>query len=242
MTLLTAIALLSLALGLVSALWLACDVIRRPQHMAIMALVWPLCGLFAGPILLAFYLRHGRAPLSQQGGAHGDHGHQHDHHHHHASQTPFPASVASGTLHCGAGCTLGDILAETLAALAPGVLAVFGYPGLFSDRIFAAWGLDFAFAFVIGILFQYYAIVPMRGLSPRRGIIEALKADALSLISWQIGMYGVMAIARFAIFGHPLSAATPVFWFTMQIAMLAGFITAYPTNWALIRLGVKEPM
>ena len=95
---------------------------------------------------------------------------------------------------------------------------------------------------MIGIIFQYYAIVPMRGLSPGRGIIEALKADALSLISWQMGIYGVMAIARFGIFGHPLSAPTPVFWFTMQIAMLTGFITAYPTNWALISLRVKETM
>lgn len=28
----------------------------------------------------------------------------------------------------------------------------------------------------------------------------------------------------------------------MQIAMIAGFITAYPVNWWLLRKGIKEKM
>ncbi len=32
---------------------------------------------------------------------------------------------------------------------------------------------------------------------------------------------------------------TPEFWFAMQLAMLAGFCTAYPTNWWLIRTGFQ---
>jgi hypothetical protein len=28
----------------------------------------------------------------------------------------------------------------------------------------------------------------------------------------------------------------------MQIAMLAGFITSYPVNWWLIKVGIKERM
>jgi hypothetical protein len=32
------------------------------------------------------------------------------------------------------------------------------------------------------------------------------------------------------------------YWLTMQAAMLAGFATTYPVNWALIRTGVKEAM
>ena len=39
----------------------------------------------------------------------------------------------------------------------------------------------------------------MRGLSPGAGIVAALKADTLSLISWQVGMYGFMALAQFAV-------------------------------------------
>jgi hypothetical protein len=33
-----------------------------------------------------------------------------------------------------------------------------------------------------------------------------------------------------------------LFWFMMQIAMLFGFLTAYPMNWWLIRKGIKEAM
>ena len=39
-----------------------------------------------------------------------------------------------------------------------------------------------------------------------------------------------------------LSEASPVFWFMMQLAMLAGFVTAYPFNWWLLQRGVKERM
>ncbi len=113
---------------------------------------------------------------------------------------------------------------------------------LFGRPLFAAWLLDYIFAFVIGIAFQYYTIQPMRHLSVRKGIIAAIKADTLSLTAWQIGMYGWMAISVFLIFGHELEKTGPVFWFMMQIAMLAGFITAYPVNWWLLRSGIKEPM
>ncbi|HJT79714.1 MAG TPA: DUF4396 domain-containing protein [Chthoniobacterales bacterium] len=34
----------------------------------------------------------------------------------------------------------------------------------------------------------------------------------------------------------------PLFWFMMQIAMLAGFLTSYPVNWWLLRAGIKEKM
>ncbi len=51
-----------------------------------------------------------------------------------------------------------------------------------------------------------------------------------------------MAIATFATFGHEIEKTNPVFWFMMQIAMLAGFLTAYPVNWWLLRAGIKEKM
>jgi hypothetical protein len=33
-----------------------------------------------------------------------------------------------------------------------------------------------------------------------------------------------------------------IFWFMMQIVMLAGFLTSYPVNWWLLRAGIKEEM
>jgi hypothetical protein len=51
-----------------------------------------------------------------------------------------------------------------------------------------------------------------------------------------------MAIATFLLFGHENKKTNPVFWFMMQIAMLVGFLTAYPVNWWLLRAGIKEKM
>jgi uncharacterized protein DUF4396 len=62
-------------------------------------------------------------------------------------------------------------------------------------------------------LFQYFTIAPMRDLSPGAGLAAAVKADALSLSAWQIGMYGYMTFAQFVLFLQlmqiNLEAATP---------------------------------
>jgi hypothetical protein len=59
-------------------------------------------------------------------------------------------------------------------------------------------------------------------------------------------MYAMMALAQFwmfrRVFGVAIDAAMPEFWFAMQIAMIAGFVTSYPVNWWLLRAGLKERM
>jgi Domain of unknown function (DUF4396) len=53
-------------------------------------------------------------------------------------------------------------------------------------------------------------------------------------------MFAVMA-ARMLVLPD-LEPTSLAYWLTMQAAMLAGFATTYPVNWALIRAGVKEAM
>jgi hypothetical protein len=48
------------------------------------------------------------------------------------------------------------------------------------------------------------------------------------------------AVATFAIFDHVIEKTTPEFWFMMQLGMLAGFLTAYPVNWWLLRAGLRR--
>lgn len=202
-------------LGGASALVVAADILRgRRQRMWIMNVVWPVTALWSGPLGAWLYFSVGRS--SQHGGQ------------------SFPVQVVKGTTHCGSGCMLGDILAELLFLALPFTL--------FGHRLFGAWIYDYVAAFALGILFQYFTIKPMRQVSTGEAFKDALKADTFSLTAWQVGMYGWMAIATFLIFRHELRPTSVVFWFMMQIGMLAGFLTSYPVNWALLRTGVKEAM
>ena len=195
--------------------------------------VWPVCALFGGLLWLGLYWCHGRGvPRGVE--------HQPD------RDTPMAVAVAKGAGHCGAGCTLGDIVAEWLAFAIPGIAVALGWHTLFAEKTFAVWLLDLALAFLFGVAFQYWTIKPMGDLSVGQGLVAAVKADTLSITSWQIGMYGAMAVGQLAIL-RPLCGTTapvdsPEFWFVMQLAMLAGFVTAYPVNWWLVRAGFKEKM
>lgn len=155
-------------------------------------------------------------------------------------------AVAKGASHCGAGCALGDLIAEWLAFAIPAVAVAFGWRSIFSEKMFAVWVLDYLLAFLIGVAFQYFTIKPMRNLSVKDAIVQALKADVASITARQVGMYGFMAVAQLLWFrpayGGPAPVNTPEFWFAMQIAMLCGFLTAYPANWLLAKAGVKEKM
>ncbi len=236
------LAMVSLALSAACALIILTDVVRDPQHMGVMNVVWPVTALFGSVLALAGYYGYGKLasrsrvqPAMERGEPMPN-----------KAKTPFWAMVGKGASHCGSGCTLGDICAEWLAFLVPAVAVWLGWQSIFPEKIFAVWVLDFILAFGFGVAFQYFTIKPMRGLSPGRGLIQAVKADALSLTAWQFGMYGFMALAHFWIFatllGVRLEVASVEFWFMMQIAMLCGFATSYPVNWWLIRKGVKEKM
>ncbi|HTW29714.1 MAG TPA: DUF4396 domain-containing protein [Acetobacteraceae bacterium] len=231
-----------LLLGAICAVVLAIDVARHPQPMWIMNVVWPVTALFGAVWVTWQYFRYGR--LATHARMHA--AMAHDEAPSSERQTPFGIMVANGALHCGSGCTLGDIVAEWLVFAVPGIAVAFGYGTLFGDRMFAVWIVDYLFAYVFGIFFQYFTIAPMRGLSLGAGLLAAAKADTLSLTAWQVGMYGFMALAHFVFFaawlGVALRTDTVEFWFMMQIAMLCGFATAYPVNWWLIRAGFKEPM
>ncbi|HYW97097.1 MAG TPA: DUF4396 domain-containing protein [Bacteroidales bacterium] len=224
------ISIISLIISAACMVIIIVDIIAgHRQNMMIMNFVYPITALYAGLLALVVYYTIGRKTTSKAVKAAKANNKPPP-----SKQKPFWQSVGVGALHCGSGCTLGDILAETLLLFVPFFL--------FGRAIFGAWVVDYVFAFVIGIIFQYYSIKPMKGLSPKQGLIAALKADTLSLTSWQIGMYGWMAISTFLIFKHELEASDPVFWFMMQIAMIFGFLTAYPVNWWLLRRKIKEVM
>lgn len=220
----TALIILSwigLTAGVLTAIVIIIDIASgRRQHMKIMEVTWPVTGLYLGPLGWWAYYRMGR-PVRD---AHGQH----------KPDKPFWQSVFVSVTHCGGGCTLGDIISDS-------AIFVFGV-SVTSIALLNSYILDFIAAYLLGILFQY---LPIRAMGEARRITalwKAIKADTLSLISFEIGLFGWMALVQLVWFPQHLEASDPVFWFMMQIGMAIGFVTAYPTNWWLVRRGIKHAM
>lgn len=212
------LAWLAIVVGVGSAAYVAIDVWLRGNRlqMPIMEVVWPVTALYLGPLAVLWY---GRWRV-RRGEEHPD--------------RSMPVATALAVSHCGAGCTIGDILGSWLVFLTGLTIA-----GL---ALWPELGIDFLFAFGLGIVFQYLTIAPMRGLSPRDGLVAALKADTLSLIAFEVGLFAWMIATQLVLFPEHLHPDEATFWFMMQIGMALGFLTAYPVNWWLVRNGIKERM
>ena len=153
---------------------------------------------------------------------------------------PTREQVAVAAFHCGAGCTLGDVISEAGLFAIGGSLTTFLAGSEFATKLFT----DFLLAYILGIFFQYFTIVPVRGMSPGKGVLAAMRADTVSIAAFEVGMFGWMTLTRYVFFPDPhrIYPNTAVFWFMMQIAMLIGWATSYPANVWLIRKGWKEKM
>ena len=242
---------------------------HRRQPMGVMNVVFPITALYLGPFALALYWRWGRAaartmaPVSTnraavpqaavasagdgpqlRGGQHADHemagaagpG---------GAGEPAPAderarpwwvTMAIEVSHCGAGCTLGDVISE---------FAIFGLGLTIAGLTLGAEYVgDYLFALAFGIVFQYFAIAPMRGLGLKDGLIAATKADFISLTAFEVGLFGWMAIMAFVLFPapHQLMPSSAAYWLLMQIGMIIGYFTSWPANVWLVKRGIKVPM
>lgn len=245
-TWLEALSWASLAVAFATAAVILFDVFARGhrQKMPIMDAVYPITALYWGPVSLWFYLRYGRRmsrkvlaqPRESPGpGAMARDGMVLDQHRRDEQPArPLWWQVAKGDSHCGAGCTLGDIGAEWLV-LALG-LAIVG------KALFADFVLDFVFAWSLGVVFQYFTIAPMRDLGLRAGLKAAVRADTLSILAFQLGLFAGMFVYQELIFADPLPKTSASYWMFMQLSMILGFFTAYPVNAWLIRIGWKERM
>lgn len=221
------VGLVSILVAFASAVMIGADILARGrQIMGIMNVVWPVTALHWGPASLWGYFHIG-AKMRRQPGQSG-HGAAE------GEQAITWQMIAVSDSHCGAGCVLGDIAGEFI---------VFGTGWKIAGQtLFASYAVDFIIAWALGILFQYFAIAPMRGLGVRQGVKAAIKADTLSIASFEVGLFGWMAIVNFVLFSPPLRANQWAFWMMMQIGMTLGFFTASPVNRWLLEKGWKERM
>lgn len=114
------LAIFSLVIAGLCALVIAADEVRHPQKMGIMNVVWPINALYFGPVGLWAYFAIGRKSTKE-------HMEQQEHSGEEQAKDepkdpvkkaekkgmkPFWQIVSVGVTHYGAGCTLGDIIAE----------------------------------------------------------------------------------------------------------------------------------
>lgn len=224
-----------IALCAVCSAFIVIDFLRHRQKMWVMHLVWPITALYFGPVALWMYIRTRPVSLARSPDPTEDAKKKKM-----KNVDPTWEQVAVSVFHCGAGCTIGDILGEAGLFGIGGSVATFVAGSEFGTKLV----VDFVLAYVLGIFFQYFTIVPMRGLSLGKGILAAMRADTISIGAFEMGMFGWMALTRFVFFPEPnrIYPNMAVFWFMMQIAMIVGWATSYPANVWLIRKGWKEKM
>jgi hypothetical protein len=224
------LAWVALGLGFASALVIAADIVvlGNRQHMAIMNLAFPLTALSVGPIALWAYFARGRRMSRKRM-------------HMHTAGMDEEArdslwQVSLSDTHCGAGCVLGDIGGEWIVWATGWMIGSTAALG-------PEYILDLLLAWTFGILFQYFVIAPLRNqvgqLAPLR---DAIKSDTLSVLGFEVGLFGWMAVSDYVIWDPPLPIDSSSHWFMMQIGMMLGFVTSWPVNRWLLRQGIKEPM
>ncbi|HZD81081.1 MAG TPA: DUF4396 domain-containing protein [Actinomycetota bacterium] len=237
----------SLAVAFATAAVILADIYGRGhrQKMPIMEAVYPISALYWGPVALWFYLRFGRRKskkiMAERASSPGPGAMAMEERPEQGERSSEDQEdrvrwwqVAKADSHCGAGCTLGDIGAEWLVFTLGLLIA--------GKALYADFPLDLAFAWTLGVVFQYFTIVPMRDLGPLRGIWAAIRADTLSIVAFQIGLFAGMFVYQELIFPNPLPKTSATYWMFMQLSMILGFFTALPANRWLLRKGWKEKM
>jgi hypothetical protein len=240
---------------------------HRRQPMGVMNFVFPITALYFGPFALALYWRWERAAArattasmsaSRAAGpqaavaaaGRGLHGGQRAYHEMAGAGGPDRAgepappderarprwvTMSIEVSHCGSGCVLGDVISE-FAVFALGLTIA----GL---ALGAEYIGDYIVALAFGIIFQYFAIAPMRGLGLKDGLTAAAKADFISLTAFEVGLFGWMAVMAFVLFpAHHLMPNSAAYWLLMQVGMMVGFFTSWPANVWLLKRGIKMPM
>jgi hypothetical protein len=137
--------------------------------------------------------------------------------------------VLGSTMHCVSGDGVGILAGAVLGA----ILALSP-----ASDIVLEYALGFGFGWTI---FQALFMKDSLGGSYAKSLRSTLIPELVSMNALMAGMIPLMRILMVNIDGadDPLGAR---FWFVMSMALLLGFIIAYPMNWWLVARGLKHGM
>jgi ABC-type maltose transport system permease subunit len=205
--------LLWFILTAISVVFVATDIRKTPESKV---LKWGfiLLTLYTGPFGAFLYVLGCREPLA---GLH----------------ERFVAvrwrQVLGSTMHCVAGDGVGILVGAVIGSV-------------LSLAMLADIALEYVLGFGFGwTIFQALFMKDTAGGSYLRALHNTFIPELLSMNCLMAAMVPVAAIAKANVPGSesPLSAA---FWFIMSMALLAGFIAAYPMNWWLVSNHLKHGM
>jgi hypothetical protein len=133
------------------------------------------------------------------------------------------------TMHCVAGDGVGILAGAVLSS-------VLGLAGV--SEMILEYLLGFAFGWTI---FQALFMRDMAGGSYSRALVSTFVPELLSMNFLMAGMLPTMMALRRYIPSAD-DPMTPNFWFVMSMALLVGFVVAYPINWWLVANHLKHGM
>lgn len=210
---LNGVMLLWFILTAVSVLFVAIDIRKTPESKV---LKWGfiLLTLYTGPFGAFLYVLGCREPLPGL---------------HERYVSVRWRQVLGSTMHCVAGDGVGILVGAVLGSFL---------------SLAMLW--DIALEYVLGFgfgwtIFQALFMKDTAGGSYLRALKNTFIPEMLSMNCLMAGMVPVSAIAKASVTGSesPLSVS---FWFIMSMALLVGFIAAYPMNWWLVTNHLKHGM
>lgn len=197
-----------------SVIFVAIDIWRSTPEAKVLKWAFIILTLFTGPIGAFFYVLGCREPLA---GTHEQY-----------VATRW-RQVLGSTMHCAAGDGIGIIVGAAIGA----ALTLAFWPDFLLEY---ALGFGFGWAF-----FQAFAMRDMAGGSYSKSLRMTFLPELLSM---NLLMAGMQLVSRF-VMPHVTDGNNPTnirFWFIMSMALLVGFIFAYPMNWWLVSNNMKHGM
>ena len=188
------IAWISIAVAFACALWIALDEIRHPQAMAVMTPVWPVTALYFSVFAVWAYYRVARKKTKAAMSG-SNMGSMSGHHHQTNMHTPTVEEVAVGASH----------LRSRMHGCRCFLRVRHRGRGHYSSWIGSVGRVRNRFRCHVGVRYCLPACRNQAHAEVECGTSNhaAIKADTLSILAFQIGMYAWMAFVFFKLFPHP---------------------------------------
>jgi hypothetical protein len=197
-----------------SFLFVVIDVWRTTPESPVLKWAFVILTAFTGPLGAFFYVLGCREPLRGN---------------HEQYVAARWRQVLGSTMHCVAGDGIGIVVGAAIG----GVLTLPFWPDFLLEYVL---GFGFGWAF-----FQAFAMRDAAGGSYTKSLKMTFLPELLSMNLLMTGMIITSQFAMRSTIGGD-DPMRPQFWFIMSMALIVGFVCAYPINWWLVANHMKHGM